>query len=81
MKEMTGTPDTNVIMRICSGTAFSRRHPLGVAVVRLLVAVWLLALASVFCANGQYWGVALLAPAALHLWIAYRLAAGVRVQA
>jgi hypothetical protein len=66
-------------MRICAGREFSRNNPLASAAVRLLVAVFLLAVASILCSGGRYWGAALLAPAALHLWIACRLT--VRAQA
>jgi hypothetical protein len=46
--------------------------------VRIAVAIWLLVLAGIFWSRGSDWGLALLAPAALHLWLAGRLL--VRVQ-
>lgn len=38
------------------GTPFGWRHVRGVALFRLLVAIWLLCLGSAFCAYGQWWG-------------------------
>jgi hypothetical protein len=37
-------------------TPFGRRHVKGVAVVRYLVAIWLVCLGSAFCASGHWWG-------------------------
>jgi hypothetical protein len=54
------------------GTRWGRRHVKGVAVTRLLVAVWLVILGSVFCAYGQWWGALLFPVAVLHCWLAYR---------
>jgi hypothetical protein len=34
------------------------------------VAIWLLVLTGIFWSRGYHWGAALLAPAALHLWLA-----------
>jgi hypothetical protein len=76
---MTGTHDTNVITRIPAGP-HSRRNPRTVAKVRFAVAIWLLVLAGIFWSRGYDWGVALLAPAALHLWLAGRLLARVQGQ-
>jgi hypothetical protein len=42
--------------------------------VRTLVAIWLVTLTAMFCGNGHWWGLALLAPAALHVFLAYHLA-------
>lgn len=42
--------------------------------VRLGTAVWLLVLTAILCQGGYWWGLALLAPAALHFYLAYRLA-------
>jgi Flp pilus assembly protein TadB len=48
-----------------------------VALLRLLIAVWLVILGSVFCAFGHWWGVLLgaflFALALLHGWLAYRM--------
>jgi hypothetical protein len=76
---MTGTHDTNVITRIPAGP-HSRRNPQTVAKVRIAVAIWLLVLAGIFWSRGSDWGLALLAPAALHLWLAARLLARVQGQ-
>jgi hypothetical protein len=51
----------------------SRRDPQTVAWVRVAVAIWLLVLAGIFWSRGYHWGAALLAPAALHLWLGRRL--------
>ena len=37
-------------------TPFGLRHVKGIAVVRYLVALWLVCLGSVFCAYGHWWG-------------------------
>ena len=37
------------------------------------MAIWLLVLAGIFWSRGYQWGAALLAPAALHLWLARQL--------
>ena len=76
---MTGTHDTNVITRIPAGP-HSRRNPRTVAKVRIAVAIWLLVLAGIFWSRGSDWGLALLAPAALHLWLAGRGLARVQGQ-
>jgi len=41
--------------------------------VRFGVGVWLLALAAYACYSGYWWGVLLIAPAALHFHLGYRL--------
>ncbi len=76
---MTGTHDTNVITRIPAGP-HSRRNPRTVAKVRIAVAIWLLMLAGIVWSRGSDWGLALLAPAAMHLWLAGRLLARVQGQ-
>ncbi len=75
---MTQTRDTEVT-KIPAGP-FARRHPRGVAQVRVAVAIWLVVLAGIFCSLGYYWGALLLAPAALHLWLAYGLRARAQEQ-
>lgn len=52
-------------------TEFGRRHVRGVAVTRSVVAIWLVALGSVFCASGHYWGALLFVAAALNGSLAY----------
>jgi hypothetical protein len=56
------------------------RDPQAVARARAAVAIWLLVLAGIFWSRGYHWGAALLAPAALHLWLARRLFATARRQ-
>jgi hypothetical protein len=71
---MAATRDTTSSAGILTGP-HSRRDPQTVAWVRAAVAIWLLALAGIFWSRGYHWGAALLAPAALHLWLARRLPA------
>ena len=40
--------------------------------VRVSVGVWLLIATGIACADGHWWAAVLLAPAALHFWLAYR---------
>ena len=40
--------------------------------IRVSVGVWLLIATGIACADGHWWGALLLAPAALHFWLAYR---------
>jgi hypothetical protein len=48
-----------------------------VALIRLLIAIWLVILGSVFCAFGHWWGALLgalfFALAGLHGWLAYKM--------
>ncbi len=71
---MAATHDTTNSAGILAGP-HSRRDPQKVAWVRAAVAIWLLVLAGIFWSRGYHWGAALLAPAALHLWLARRLLA------
>ena len=63
-------PASALIRQQWPGT-FGWRHVKGVALVRLLVAVWLVILGSFFCASGHWWGAFLFAAAALVGWLAY----------
>jgi uncharacterized protein (DUF58 family) len=56
-------------------TPYGYRHPLLVARVRIGVDVWLLILTAVLYGHGQggWWGVLLVAAAALHFYLAYRV--------
>jgi hypothetical protein len=49
------------------------RHAKGVAVIRFLVAVWLLILGAIFCATGHWWGAFLFVAAFLIAWLAYQM--------
>jgi Flp pilus assembly protein TadB len=59
------------------GTQSGWRSVKRVALIRLLIASWLVILGSVFCAFGHWWGallgVFLFALAGLHCWLAYRM--------
>jgi hypothetical protein len=48
-------------------------HPRLMARVRIGVGIWLLALTAILLGSGYWWGALLLAPAALHFYLAYRL--------
>jgi hypothetical protein len=76
---MAATRDTTNSAGILAGP-HSKRDPQTVAWVRVAVAIWLLVLAGIFWSRGYHWGAALLAPAALHLWLARRLFAGAQRQ-
>jgi hypothetical protein len=54
------------------------RHPRFIARVRIAVGVWLLILAAILCGSGSWWGVLLLAPSALHFYLAYRVLHGLK---
>jgi len=41
--------------------------------VRVGIGIWLLVLTAIPCGYGRWWGVLLVAPAALHFYLAYRL--------
>ena len=66
---MAATRDTTTRTGILAGP-HARRDPQTVAWVRVAVAIWLVVLAGIFWSRGYHWGAALLAPAALHLWLA-----------
>jgi hypothetical protein len=57
---------------------YGRKSPRFVARVRIGVGLWLVALTAIMCGYSYWWGVLLLAPAALHFYLAYRLLHGVR---
>jgi len=52
-------------------TEFGRRHVKGIAITRLLVAIALVAVGSVYCASGYWWGALWFVPAALNGWFVY----------
>ena len=54
-------------------TRFGRRHVRGVAIVRWLVAIWLVVLGSIFCATGHWWGASLFVVAGLVGWLAFEM--------
>jgi hypothetical protein len=51
----------------------ARKYPNQVIVTRIGVGIWLMVLTAIFCTLGYWWGLALLAPAALHFYLAYRI--------
>jgi hypothetical protein len=46
--------------------------------VRVLSGMWLIALTGILCQYGSWWGLTLLAPAALHFDLAYRLGCAIQ---
>jgi chromate transport protein ChrA len=52
---------------------FGWRHVKGVAAVRAVVALWLIALGAIFCAYGYWWGALLFVAAGLVGWLAYQM--------
>jgi hypothetical protein len=52
-------------------TEFGRRHVKGIAITRLLVAIAAVALGSIYCASGRWWGALWFVPAALNGWFVY----------
>jgi hypothetical protein len=52
---------------------YTHSHLRAKARVRFGVGIWLLALAAYACYSGLWWGVLLIAPAALHFYLGYRL--------
>jgi uncharacterized protein (DUF58 family) len=54
-------------------TPYDHGHRRAMGRVRFGVGIWLLALAAYLCYSGFWWGVLLIAPAALHFYLAYRL--------
>ena len=53
--------------------SYTHSHRRAKAHVRFGVGIWLLALAAYSCYSGLWWGVLLVAPAALHFYLGYRL--------
>jgi hypothetical protein len=53
--------------------SYTHSHDRAKARVRFGVGIWLLALAAYMCYFGLWWGVLLVAPAALHFYLGYRL--------
>jgi len=65
-------PSQPLIIRILVRPA-AYRHPRMWGSVCLAVALWLFVLGVILCSFGFWWGAALIAVAALELWIAYHL--------
>jgi hypothetical protein len=53
--------------------SYTHSHRRAKAGVRFGVGIWLLVLAAYTCYSGLWWGVLLVAPAALHFYLGYRL--------
>jgi apolipoprotein N-acyltransferase len=71
MPQASSTAVPRIIRRTV--TQFEWRHVKGVAVIRALVALWLVALGSIAFAEGYWWGAFLYVVAGLVGWLAYRM--------
>jgi hypothetical protein len=60
---------------------WERRHPRLIIRVRVASGIWLLAVGAILLGGGYWWGVLMVAPAALHFYLAYRLRHAVRANA
>jgi hypothetical protein len=54
-------------------TSFGWRHVHGIAIIRFLVAIWLVCLGAIFCAFGYWWGAFLFVAAGLVGALAYQM--------
>jgi hypothetical protein len=52
---------------------WERRHPQFIIRVRVAIGIWLLVLGAILLGEDYWWGVLMVAPAALHFYFAYRL--------
>lgn len=52
---------------------WERRHPRLIIRLRIAIGIWLLALAGILLGQGYWWGALMVAPAALHFYLAYRI--------
>jgi hypothetical protein len=62
------------LQRVKQPTCWERRHPGPWILGRVLIGIWLAILTAILCQYGHWWGLALLAPAALQFYLAYRVA-------
>jgi hypothetical protein len=51
---------------------WERRHPRLIVRMRVAIGIWLLVLCAILLGDGYWWGALILAPAALHFYLAYR---------
>jgi hypothetical protein len=68
-------PSTKTVPRIIrrSTTRFGWRHVHGIAVIRFLVAIWLVCLGAIYCSFGYWWGALLFVAAGLVGWLSYQM--------
>ena len=52
---------------------WERRHWRLIARMRVAIGIWLLVLGAILLSDGYWWGIVMVAPAALHFYFAYRL--------
>jgi hypothetical protein len=65
-------PSQPLVMRILV-RRFAYRHPKAWGGMELVTGAWVLILGVILCSYGFWWGAALIAVAALQLWIGHRL--------
>jgi hypothetical protein len=71
MPQASSTAVPRIIRRTV--TQFEWRHVKGVVAIRALVALWLVALGTIACAKGYWWGALFYVVAGLVGWLAYRM--------
>jgi len=54
-------------------SSYDYRHARVMMRVRVAIGIWLLLLGAILCGYGRWWGLLMVAPAALHFYFAYRL--------
>jgi signal transduction histidine kinase len=64
-------PVPRIVMR--TTTSFGWRHANGIAIIRFLVAIWLVCLGAIFCTFGYWWGAFLFVAAGLVGALAYQM--------
>jgi hypothetical protein len=52
---------------------WERRHPRLIIRLRVAIGIWLLVLGAILLGDDYWWGVLMVAPAALHFYLAYRI--------
>jgi hypothetical protein len=52
---------------------WERRHPRLIVRMRVAIGIWLLVVGAILLDKHYWWGVVMVAPAALHFYLAYRL--------
>jgi len=72
MDSTSATRPEPLIMRFLVRPA-AYRHAKSYGIACLVAGAWLVILGIILCSYGFWWGAALIAVAALELWIAYRL--------
>jgi hypothetical protein len=56
---------------------WERRHPRLIVRLRVLIGIWLLVVGGILLGAGNWWGALMVAPAALHFYLAHRFSRAV----